>query len=340
MSVTFQIHPTDLQQRRKRCRPIVERLLKFERRVETDCNVCGSPAQAIISQQDRYGFPGRAAVCLHCGLVYNVDRFTPAGYSEFYKDGSYRELISQFKETEQTIERIHKAQINYAAGIIRTMTGFLPRQPGARLLDVGGSTGLVASEFQKHFGLKPVIIEPAADEVAKAKSIGVEAHVGSVEDWETKEQFDVILLCRTVEHLYDLRLALTKIRALLKPGGLFYCDIAEVEEICRREGPPEAITKIDHCFWLTPETAPGIFRALGFEIVQMHQTLPPDQAGFLLRACEPATKVEPVCQPWLLATLRLFREVSTDWFEFGRSPMNAKDWVRQRAYQVKRKLTE
>ncbi len=286
---------------------------------------------------DRYGYPGRTAMCLHCGLIFNVDRFKPAGYTDFYVTGGYRQLIGAFKSVEQSIGRVHSGQSQYAANLFRTFDGIIPKNPKGRLLDVGGSTGLVAQVFQKHFGHQPTILEPAADEVEKAKSLGLDAVVGSVETWKTEEKFDVILLCRTVEHLYDLKLSLRKIRGLLKPGGLFFCDLAEFLEIVRREGPPEATTKIDHVFWLTQETAPPIFRMLGFEVAAMQLTLAPDQVGFLLRAADPQP-LEPVSPAWIHERLRFFREVNTDWKRFGALPLDVKDWVHQKAYRLKRRI--
>ena len=335
--LSFNIHPADLQRRRQRCAPVVERLSKYDLTQATRCNVCDSPRYAVLSTHDRYGFPARTAVCLQCGLIYVVDRFTPKGYSDFYNDGCYREMISQFKAKRQTIAAIDKAQIAYTAGLIASMKGYLPGASGARLLDIGGSTGYVANEFQKHFGLRATLIEPSSEEVAAARKLGLDAHVASLEDFRCEEQFDVILLCRTIEHLYDLKLSMTRIRDLLKPGGIFYCDIAEFMEICRREGPPEAITKIDHTYWLTQETARGIFATLGFQIAGAHLTLPPDQLGFLLQKAEPTAPAQ-LASSVLDPMLRTFREVATDWQRFGTDPEDAVDWIRQRAYTLKKKI--
>lgn len=333
----FQIHPSDLERRRKRCAHVTEKLSKYERAPTDKCNVCGSRQAAILSTCDRYGFPGRSALCLECGLIYNLDRFTARGYADFYEHGAYRDLIGKFKNLEQSLERVHAGQVSYAANLLRTFEGLIPQNPKGKLLDIGGSTGLVAQAFQQRLGYRPTIIEPSAGEVAKARSLGLEAEVGSIETWATNEKFDLILLCRTVEHLYDLSLALKRIRTLLKPGGLFYCDIAEFLEIVRREGPPEATTKIDHVFWLTQETASVIFASFGFELVSMQLTLPPDQVGFLWLAAEPRP-LHPRSPEWVQGTLRFFRQVKTDWLRYGAQPVDAKDWLHQRAYRLKKRL--
>ncbi|MEW6718167.1 MAG: class I SAM-dependent methyltransferase [Chloroflexota bacterium] len=312
-------------------------MVKLEQEFAGECNLCGNEQKALISNQDRYGFPVRTAMCLNCGLIYVLDRFTSKGYSEFYESGSYRQLISCFKDKEQTVQRIRAAQVNYAAGLLFAMQGCLYPQKDARLLDVGGSTGLVASEFARQYGYKATVLDPAPTEIEASRSLGIEAVVDFIETWETSEKFDFVLLCRTVEHLFDLRKALMKIHYLLKPEGLFYCDIADFIEICRREGPPQATTKIDHVYWLTQETAIPAFRSIGFELVSIHTTLPSDQVGFLLRKSEPSL-LRPVPFDWIQTQIRRFREIETDWLQYGRKPIDGRDWLKQNAYKLKKKI--
>ncbi len=331
--------PHRLRRRQRRCRSVVERILQFEREVVTVCNVCGSGRSAIIADHDRYGLPIRTAMCLDCGLIYVVDRLTAEGYAHFYGAGIYRALIARFKGKAQTIQQIRRAQIGYASRLAHTLQGYLPPADGARLLDVGGSTGLVAERFQKQFGFRATVIDPAPHEVTAAQSLGIDAVVSTLEGWETDHQYDLILLCRTVEHLFDLKAALQKVRGLLKPNGLFYCDIADFMETCRREGPPEAVTKIDHVFWLSQETAVRLFRSFGFEIVCMNLTLPPDQVGFLLRAGEPQP-LEPLPPAWAERQMESFRTIRSLWQHGEANPHMPLDWLRTRLYRLRRALLE
>ena len=303
----------------------------------TSCNICGSGAASILCASDRYGFNSRAAMCLSCGLIYNVDRFTPESYSRFYFTGTYRNLIGAFKGVPQSIERIDRSQVAYADMLVKTFEGIVPPNHDGTLLDIGGSTGRISSQFQRRFGYRPTILEPSREEVEKAMAQGVHSIVGSLETWVTEEKFDIVLLCRTIEHLYDLRQSLEKIRTLLKPGGLLFCDIADFLEIVRREGPPEATTKIDHVFWLTQETAVTIFRKFGLELVTVQLTLPPDQVGFLLRAVD-SIPFQPVGTGWIQEQLRFFREVTTNWNDYGAQPMDVRDFLRQGAFRLKRTL--
>lgn len=331
------IHPADLRRRRIRCKPVVERLAKLERTFLPACNICGSDRSAIVSRPDRYGFPARTVMCLDCGLFYLQDRLSDAAYAEFYA-GSYRQLTSLFTGGEtQTIEDILADQRSYAQRLIQALEGRLNFAPGARLIDVGGSAGQVALPFRNRFNMDVTVLDPAADEIAAARALGLKGIVSPIEEFTTLDSYNLILFCRTIEHVQDLKSTLAKLRRMLTPDGLLYCDIVDFMELCHLAGHPEAATKIDHCFWLTQETAPWIFRSVGLEIVMADVSLRQPLAGFLLRRCEPSTAQRPDPQ-FAEARLRKLQERASEWQELGRSALDTKDWLRHKAYQLKRRI--
>ncbi len=334
--MTFLFHRSDLEKRRKHCAPAREKLLTLQRQCVPACNICGSPKNVIVAERDRYGLPLRTAMCVHCGLVYLVDRFSAAGYARFYHDGMYRDVSSSFLGSTHSIAQIQANQTEYARHLTRTLEGYLSPGAGATLIDIGGSAGVVASEFQRHFGLRATVLDPSAEEAGAARKLGAETITGSLEDWSTDEKFDVVLLCRSVEHFYDLRTALQKIRSLLKPDGVFYCDIADFMELCRLSGPPETITKIDHCYWLSHETAPAIFRAAGLEVISTNLVFRAGQVGFLMRPCE-AVPVPPLAPAWIEDRVRRILEIEWAWEQYGRTSTDWTDWLRRKAYRVKRR---
>jgi 2-polyprenyl-3-methyl-5-hydroxy-6-metoxy-1,4-benzoquinol methylase len=337
MAFQFAIHRTDLSRRRRRCRDDVDRVSRLTHEVVPHCNMCGSERRAVVATSDRYGCGIRTAMCLDCGLLYVIDRLTSEGYDDFYAKGIYRSIIGQFKGSSQTTERVRAAQVYYATTLVTAMQGLLPVRDGATLLDVGGSAGIIARQFADAFGYKPVLFDPAPDEVEAARAMGIDATVATIENFSCDRKYDLILLCRTVEHLFDLRFALRKIRTLLAPGGLFYCDFSDFMEVCRREGPPEATTKIDHCYWLTQETAPALFQSAGFEIVCMNTTMSSEQVGFLLRGAE-ETQLSSPAAGWAEHQVRKLREIETDWRRDAQTPFDTRDWLRSKSYRIKQML--
>jgi len=333
----FLIHPSELARRRARCASARERLASVHRECVSECNVCGSPKNVIIAERDRYGLPLRTALCAGCGLIYLVDRLSAAGYATFYQAGIYRDISSEFLGVRHSIAQIQSNQADYARRLVATLRGFLQVRPGASLIDIGGSAGVVALEFKREFGMRPVVLEPSDEEAAAARRAGVETVNGSIEDWSAEKKFDVVLLCRSIEHFSDLKTALTNIRRLLAPDGLFYCDIADFMELCRLTGAPEAVAKIDHCYWLSHDTAPAIFSSAGLEVVSTNLVFRSGQIGFLMRPCEPRP-VPPPHPEYLEHRIQRFLDFELHWNRSAGTYASWGDWLHRKAYRVKRRM--
>ncbi len=327
------IHPTDLRRRRRRCRSIVERLTPTPRAAVSECNACSSRQRVVLAVRDRYGVSVRTALCPGCGLVYLVEPLTPEGYADLYASGSYREVTGRFSRRRRSLQQIRVGQMGYAERMFHLLEPFLTPARDARLLDIGASTGLVADLFRQRLGFGPVLLDPAASEIHQPETRGMQLVASSFEDWETEDRFELILLCRTVEHLLDLRHSMQKIRELLAPGGIFFCDIGDFFELCRLEGPAEVVSRIDHCFWLTQETARVLFRRVGFETIAIDATAPFDQVRFVLRrgAADPGARLPP---GWIDARVRELREIGSNWLADGRRALDPADWLRRLAHRL------
>jgi SAM-dependent methyltransferase len=331
----FLVSPSELKTRRERCQPVVKSLETIPRQMVSVCNACGSEHNAVIAYNDRYGLPIRTAMCTSCGLVYMMDRFTQDGYSNFYCDGAYRRITSAFAGSVATIEDLQADQANYAKNLSRFLDGRLPDRQEVRLLDVGGSSGEVALELKKRLGVDATVLDPSQEEIEAARKSGLHGVVGSAETWDTGDQFDIVMMCRTLEHLFDLRGTMEKIRRLLRPDGLFYCDFLDYLELCRMTGHPQTVSKVDHCYWMTMNTAPALFRSMGFEVVSLHFVPKPQHIGLLLRQCE-AVALQPM--PWSDAQpiLRDLQQLITEWQREPEAPADLPSRVRRKVRRLAR----
>lgn len=212
-----------LQARRVRCAALVEqvRALPWERKEQSEWCV-GAPI-AVIAEQDRYGIPLRAGMCLESGLVFLMDRLTLEGYAAFYQD-FYRPFVSQFWAGPFDLKAFRKQGRRYGNAVFESIASRLPAASSARptLLDIGGSTGHVAQVFAERANYHATVLDPAPDELQVAADSGLEVAEGFLETYDAEgRQFDLVLLCQTIDHLLDLRGSLARIYDLVKPGGFF-----------------------------------------------------------------------------------------------------------------------
>jgi SAM-dependent methyltransferase len=100
----------------------------------------------------------------------------------------------------------------------------LKRIAGERLaaLDVGGGTGWLLDVVRRvdRRVCSTQVVDLDAEAGVLARQRGHAYFQGRIEDFETPEQFDLILMLNLIEHVHDPALVLGRTCQLLRPGGL------------------------------------------------------------------------------------------------------------------------
>ena len=235
--------------------------------VET-CNLCGRSAFVGLTHRDRYGYPAAAACCGICGLVFLDPVMTADAYGRFYQR-IYRPLVSAYHGRLIDARTIQDEQREYAAERGDLLEPVLARRGYRTLLDIGGSTGVVAHAFAQRFNLRATVVDPAPLETAEAQAFGLEAIEGLIERIDLGDRrFDMVMLCQTVDHLLDIAGTLRRVRELLTAQGLLFVDIVDFRAAYLRNWSVEEAVKIDHPYYLTEATATAYLKRAGFDIVR------------------------------------------------------------------------
>lgn len=239
-----------------------------ETRVVERCNLCGASAFTVLTHRDRYGFPASAAACDRCGLVFLDPVMTPRAYARFYA-GTYRPLVSAYHGRLIDAQTIQDEQREYAVERGDLLARYLDPARHRTLLDIGGSTGVVAHAFVRRFGLNATVIDPAPLEAAAAQALGLETIEGLVEEVDLGDRrFDVVIICQTIDHLLDVAGTLRRTRDLLSENGLLFVDIVDFRAAFLRNWSVEEAVKIDHPYYFTESTITSYLRRTGFEILR------------------------------------------------------------------------
>ena len=231
------------------------------------CNLCGARGHAIeVATRDRYGYPATFVVCRCCGLGYLCPRLSATQYAHFYSE-IYRPLVSAYHGRRIDAETVQLEQRGYATELAAFLLPLLPSPP-QKILDVGGSTGVVASVLATGLNVRATVLDPSPDELAVAQAAGMETITGFVEDFDPGERrWDLVLLCQTIDHLLDVRGTLAGMRQMIAAGGRAFVDIVDVNVLLHRTGSIERVIKIDHPYYLTRTTVVALFALTGFTIV-------------------------------------------------------------------------
>ena len=249
------------------------------------CNLCKGDCFTTIIHKDRYGHSAKASLCNSCGLIFLNPRMTKDEYGYFY-NSVYRPLVSAFHGREINHITIQAEQRVYAEELGDFLGKYLKEK--GTLLDIGGSTGVIASYFKEKFGLSPFCLDPSKQELQEAEAKGLDTICCMIEDYEPSDlKFDTVLMCQTVDHLLDVRGTLEKVRSIINDNGLFFVDIVDFRAAYLRSKSIEAAVKIDHPYYFVRETMAEFLSIIGFKIIAENFANDKLHIGFI---CSPTKK--------------------------------------------------
>jgi hypothetical protein len=257
----------------------------------TSCNLCRATRFTVLAHRDRYGYPAAAHACQHCGVVFLNPRMTASAYGQFY-DGVYRPLVSAFHGRLIDSHTIQAEQHAYAVERADFIRPFVASAGLETMLDIGGSTGVVAGHFASEFGVQGLVIDPAPLEIAHARRLGLETATGLVESYDfAGRRFDLVVICQTVDHLLDVSGTLARVRELITERGRLFVDIVDFRAAYLRNWSVEDAVKIDHPYYLTEPVMTAYLRRAGFEVLRVDYAADHLHIGFV---CRPGAALDTV----------------------------------------------
>ena len=247
----------------------------------TTCELCGSQFLLTIANRDRYGLLVRFVMCRHCGLVVLNPRWNQEAYARFYTDYYHPLLLESGVQIafDNWQERFQKmVQATGLNGVLR---------PVPRVLEIGGGKGELAAYIREQYRAEVVVVEPNAREAEQAAARGFEVYTQVFEECHFEaSSFDLVVLMRTVDHLIDASRTFKLIRQLLKPGGKVLLDGVDYFRRMAFRRDAVAPLKIDHCYYFSPETLPGLLQRCGLQPLVTDLVTIPGQIVVLAQVAE------------------------------------------------------
>jgi SAM-dependent methyltransferase len=171
------------------------------------CPLCERPGRPLFAKGG-YLIQG----CMHCGhqwtAVSDAQEHVQRIYNDYYFHGDaagYPDYLSEGS--------LLTARGRWYARLLRRFT-----EPGL-MLDVGAAAGFILKGFTQT-GWQGVGVEPNATMAEYARqTLGLHVHTGTLEQFHSTEQFDVISMIQVVAHFPEPRQAFARAAELTRPGG-------------------------------------------------------------------------------------------------------------------------
>lgn len=222
------------------------------------CPLCSSTASQSFEIR---GYP--IIKCHGCGHLFlqndtNINTQNKL-YADSYFFGDQDGYINYLENKDNLIQQGH-----WYADLLKnySSSGFM--------LDVGAAAGYVLKGFTDK-GWTGIGLEPNQKMVDYGnKELGLKMETGYLENYNSNTPFDLISMIQVVHHLYDVRSAFEKIRALTKPHGFLLIEGWRMDSlmafIARRKWHAFNPPTVRH--WFTVRNLCHLANQFGFEKIK------------------------------------------------------------------------
>ncbi len=252
----------------------------------------GNPADLeVVSETDRHGKPLRTVIDMTTGLVRNDPIPGDEELAKFYSE-DYRK---SYKAAEKPRKRQILRNFRRVAGHIARFRDVLA--PAEKVLDVGAGSGEFVA-LMSEMGKDVRGIEPNLGYAAYCRDdlgLNVASEHLDAGLFEA-ESFDLIRLNHVLEHLNDPEGYLAMIAAWLKPGGVFYVEVPNIEVYCRTKSRGNMF-HYGHIFNFNPWTLRTAAALAGLEEVPQTAERCADTTGVFFRHSDRAVQNVMVTNP-------------------------------------------
>ena len=232
-----------------------------------NCPVCDSTEGKVLHTQKfiladnhplRDGYD--VVCCARCGFCFADTAATQRDYDEFY--ANFSKYADNKTSTGGGGNPTDLQRLREMAAEIARVKG----DRSARILDMGCANGGVLRElralgFTRLCGIDP---SPSCAEQTRQAS-GAEAFAGSLFDMPAEAgRFDCVILSHVLEHVRDLKPALTGLRRFMNPGGWLYVETPDATRYKDFLTAPFQDFNTEHINHFSPVSMANLLKQCGF----------------------------------------------------------------------------
>lgn len=236
------------------------------------CPVCGANDVNVLHHQ-RFALPPEhplpssfdVVVCVKCDFVYVDTEGASADYDLYYSE--YSKYSDQTTSSGgggnfQDLKRIEATASQIAE--------YLPDK-GARIVDVGCANGGLLAALRDLGYTNLLGVDPSLECVENTRNLfGIPAIQGWLSEMpQEAREADFVILSHVMEHLLDLRDAVSKLQRLLSHNGMVYVEVPDASRYIDCLAAPFQDFNTEHINHFCTETLENLFLAHGFVSVML-----------------------------------------------------------------------
>ncbi|MBI1309870.1 methyltransferase domain-containing protein [bacterium] len=224
--------------------------------VEDGCPLCGAKSQIAFH---KHAIAIRD--CRACGHRFARPEDATGHVDRVYSDAYFFGGGAGYSDYVSESALLRKHGLRYALRLAKYV------EPGTAL-DVGAAAGFVLQGLIDG-GWTGQGLEPNDAIASVGRQLGLSIHTGTLEEFQTRERFDLVSMIQVMGHFLTPRVAAERVSSLVKPGGHCLIETWNVRSLTARlfgatwhEYSPPSVLQ-----WFSPQTVATLFADFGFKPV-------------------------------------------------------------------------
>jgi 2-polyprenyl-3-methyl-5-hydroxy-6-metoxy-1,4-benzoquinol methylase len=184
--------------------------------LDPNCECCGNPTENFLSVCNRHGeVILKKSFCMRCGHMSYKRAPDEAWFSRYYSQ-VWRQSTTKKTSRASDVDKILKGHLV---------------DKSVNILEFGCGYGSALANLQESGYLNCHGIEPSGTSAEYSQSRGLDVIQGQANECHSHPNapFDVIFSRHVLEHVIDLEDTLNSIKEAVKPGGLVYLSVPNIE---------------------------------------------------------------------------------------------------------------
>ena len=250
------------------------------------CAYCGGLEFHVLARQDRHALKLQTVGCGSCGLVQINPRPDKPRLTKFYATEYRRYYQGVTDPSEKYVAALNKdKRLEYT---VRYLQGALGLSERSRILDYGCGEGSLFIALRKAGFIGGLFGVELDQNFARFAQLHGKAVVSDkLDDFR---ELDGAVINHVLEHLPDPVELLARIATALKPNGMLYIDVPDVEEYTHTTD-----LHIAHLLHFSERTLRALVQKAGYEVLSCEKHSPPfHPRSVRLLACVSSNAADPV----------------------------------------------
>ncbi len=237
----------------------------MSKKSQVPCILCGSTKSSVLRKTLRYDIKRDVLRCDSCSLVFLAPQ---SGARVYYAGKEYRKRHGPTLSKASSMRQIFDAYFPHQGPMVQAVLPYL--KPSMKMLDVGCSTGHFLAALKGKAKVR-VGLELGKDEASFIrKNLDFKVYTDPIESAAISEgPFDFVTALQVLEHVPDPVSFLRGIAKNLKPEGLLYLELPNIDDVLLSafdvKGYADFYYREPHVCYYSKETLRALLTKAGFE---------------------------------------------------------------------------